>query len=119
MLVKHAFEEGGSSSRKGSNRGDQEVDVVEVFLAAKAVGEVVARVDGGAFRRSGGRGSGSSLRHLGGRPLAADADMGSGDEHGQVVAGRVADRRQSWFSPRSEVNEVRFAFPMGLQEDAD
>jgi len=46
-LVEQAFEEGDGGGEVVVEFA-QEVDVVEVFLAGKAVGEVVAWVDGGA-----------------------------------------------------------------------
>src|SRR5713226_7930178 len=64
---------------------EQQVDVVEVFLAAEAVGEVVAWVDGGAhFAAAWAEEAEVAFAHFGWRPLAAEG--GDGDGHGQVVA---------------------------------
>ena len=50
--------------------GDQQVDVVEVLLAAEAVGEVVARVDEGfEFTAGGTEEAEVAFAPFGGRPL--------------------------------------------------
>ena len=48
VFFEPAFEQ-GDGGEEVVVEFDQEVDVVEVFLAAEAVGEVVAWVDGGAL----------------------------------------------------------------------
>jgi hypothetical protein len=66
-------------------KGDEQVDVVEVFLAAKAMGEVVAWVDGGAhFAAAGAEEAEIALAHFGRWPVTAEG--GDGDGHGKVVA---------------------------------
>ena len=47
VLSEPAFEE-GDSGEEVIVEGEEQVDVVEVLFAREAVGEVVARVDGGA-----------------------------------------------------------------------
>src|SRR5438132_12661453 len=64
---------------------DEQVDVVEVLLAREAVGEVVARIDGGAhFAATRADEAEVAFAHFGWGPVAAQ----SGDRHGhgQVVA---------------------------------
>ena len=64
---------------------DKEVDIVEIFLAAEAVSEVVARVDGGLhFATVVAEEAVVASAHFGGRPVGAEG--GDGDGHGQVVA---------------------------------
>jgi hypothetical protein len=64
---------------------EEEVDVVEVFLAIEAVGEVVAGVDGGAhFAAVGAEEAEVACEHFGRRSLAAEG--GDGDGHWQVIA---------------------------------
>ena len=66
-------------------QGDEQVDVVEVFLAAEAVGEVVARIDGGAhFAAAWAEEAEVALADFRRGRLAAEG--GDGDRHGQVVA---------------------------------
>ena len=84
MLVEHAFEERDGIT-EGVIQSDQEVDVVKIFLAAETVGEVVARVDGGAhFAAIRTEEAEVAFAHFGGRPFATQ--RGDGDGHGQVVA---------------------------------
>src|SRR6516225_7250538 len=64
---------------------DEEVDVVEVFLAREAVGEVVAWIDGGAhFAAAWADEAEVAFAHFARGSLAAEG--GDGDGHGQVVA---------------------------------
>ena len=84
VLVEPAFQEGDGGAEVVVE-GDEQVDVVEVFLAAEAVGEVVAWVDGGAhFAAVRAEEAEVAFAHFAGRPLAAEG--GDGDGHGQVVA---------------------------------
>ena len=84
VLVEEAFEEGDGVA-EGVVECHEQVDVVEVFLAAKAVGEVVAWVDGGAhFAAIRTEEVEVALAHFGGGPVAAQG--GDGDGHGQVIA---------------------------------
>jgi len=84
VLVEPAFEEGDGGAEI-IVEGDEQVDVVEVLFAAEAVGEVVARIDGGAhFAAMGAEEAEVAFAHFGGRPRAAQ--RGDGDGHGQVVA---------------------------------
>ena len=63
----------------------EQVDVVEVLLAAEAVGEVVAWIDGGAHLAAAGTEEAEvAFAHLRRRPVAAEG--GDGDRHRQVVA---------------------------------
>ena len=64
--------------------GEQQIDVVEVFLAREAVGEVVAWVDGGPhFAAAWAEEAEVAFAHFRRRPRAAEG--GDGDGHGQVV----------------------------------
>src|SRR5271165_5305799 len=84
VLLEPAFEQGDSGG-KVVVEGEQQVDVVEVLLAAEAVREVVAGVDGSAhFAAVWAEEAEVAFAHFGGRPLAAEG--GDGDGHGQVVA---------------------------------
>src|SRR5271156_2839668 len=83
VLVEPAFEEGDGGAEVVVER-DEQVDVVEVFLATEAVGQVVAWVDGGAhFAAARTDEAEVAFADLGRRPLAAES--GDGDGHGQVV----------------------------------
>ena len=84
VLVEQSFEE-SDGGEEVVVEGDQQVDIVEIFLAAEAVGEVVAWVDGGThFATVGADEAEVAFAHLGRWPLAAE--QGDGDGHGQVVA---------------------------------
>ena len=83
-LVEPAFEEGHGGEEVVAEK-DEQVDVVEVFLAAKAVGEVVARVDGGAhFAAAWAEEAEAAFAHFRWRALLAECL--DGDGHGQIVA---------------------------------
>ena len=72
MFVEKAFEESDGIA-EGVIQGDQEVDVVDVFLAVEAVGEIVARVDGGAhFAAVGAEEAEVAFAAFGGRAVAAE-----------------------------------------------
>jgi hypothetical protein len=63
----------------------EQVDVIEVFLAVKAVGKVVACIDGGLhFAAVGAEEAEVAFAHFGRRPVAAEG--GDRDGHGQVIA---------------------------------
>ena len=84
MLVEPAFEDGDGGAEVVAER-HQQVDVVEVFLAAEAVGEVVAGVDGGEHLGAvGAEETEVAFAELRRRPIAAEG--GDGDAHRQVVA---------------------------------
>ena len=84
VFVEPAFEEGDGGG-KVVVEGEQQVDVVEVFLAAEAVGQVVAWVDRGThFAAARTEEAEVAFAHFGRRSLAAQA--GDGHGHGQVVA---------------------------------
>lgn len=84
VFVEPAFEEADGADEIVVE-GEQQIDVVEVFLAAEAVGEVVARVDGGThFAAAWAEEAEVAFAHFRRRPLAAEG--GDGDGHGQVVA---------------------------------
>ena len=84
VLVEEAFEE-GDGGEEVIVEGDEQVDVVEVFLAAETVGEVVAWVDGGAhFAAVGADEAEVAFAHFGWGAFAAQ--RGDGDGHRQVVA---------------------------------
>ena len=84
VLFEPAFEQGDGGAEVVAE-GEEEVDVVEVFVAAEAVGEVVAGVDGGAhFAAAWAEEAEVAFADFGRRPLAAES--GDGDGHGQVVA---------------------------------
>jgi hypothetical protein len=66
-------------------KGHEQVDVVEVFLAAEAVGEVVARIDGGThFAAIRTEEAEVAFADFGWRAFATE--RGDGDGHRQVVA---------------------------------
>ena len=66
--------------------GDEQVDVVEIFLAAKAVGEIVLWVDGGAhFAAAWAEEAEVAFAHFGRRPVATEG--GDRDGHGSRRAG--------------------------------
>jgi hypothetical protein len=83
-LLEPALEQGDGGAEV-IGEGQQQVDVVEVVLAAETMGEVVAWVDGGthvaAVRAEEAE---IAFAHLGRRPRAAQG--GDGDRHRQVVA---------------------------------
>ena len=84
VVIEQAFEEcdGGGEVVIES---DEQVDVVVVFPAVETVGEVVARVDGGAhFAAAGAEEAEVPFTDFGGRPRTAE--RGDGDGHGEVVA---------------------------------
>ena len=84
VLVEEAFEE-GDGGEEVIVEGDEQVDVVEVFLAAETVGEVVAWVDGGAhFAAVGADEAEVASAYFGWRAFATQ--RGDGDGHRQVVA---------------------------------
>src|SRR5271156_3997060 len=84
VLVEPAFEEGDGGAEVVVER-DEQVDVVEVFLATEAVGEVVAWVDGGThFAAARTDEAEVAFADLGRGTFAAES--GDGDGHGQVVA---------------------------------
>src|SRR5271156_5826441 len=84
VLAEPAFEECDGVAEVVVETAEQ-VDVVGIFLAAEAVGEVVARVDGGAHLAAARTDEAEvAFADLAGRPLAAES--GDGDGHGQVVA---------------------------------
>jgi hypothetical protein len=84
VFVEPAFEEGDGGG-KVVVEGEQQIDVVEVFLAGEAVGEVIAWVDGGAhFAAAWTEEAEVPFTHLGRRPRAAQG--GDGHGHGQIVA---------------------------------
>src|SRR5271154_448418 len=76
VVVEVAFEE-GDGGLEVVIEGDEQVDVVEVFLAAEAVGEVVAWVDGGAhFAAVGTEEAEVAFAHFRWRPFAAEGGDG-------------------------------------------
>jgi len=84
VLREPAFEE-GDSGEEVIVEGEEQVDVVEVVCAREAVGEVVARVDGGAHLAAAWADEAKvTLAHFARGSLAAEG--GDGDGHGQVVA---------------------------------
>src|SRR5271165_5874889 len=84
VVAEPAFEECDGVAEVIAEAAEQ-VDVVGVFLAAEAVGQVVARVDGGAHLAAARADEAEvAFDDFGGRPLAAE--RGDGDGHGQVVA---------------------------------
>ena len=84
VLVEKAFEE-GDGFEEGVVEFDQQVDVVEIFLAVKTVGEVVAWVDRGTHMAALGTEEAEvAFAHFGGRAFAAQ--RGNRDGHRQVVA---------------------------------
>ena len=116
VLFEPAFEDRDGGAEVVAERHEQ-VDVVEVLLAGEAVGEVVARVDGGQhFAAVRAEEAEVAFAHFGWRPVAAEG--GDGDGHGQVVAKLTQQIRESWLSPGSVVDEVGFLLPVGLHEDA-
>ena len=65
--------------------GDEQVDVVEVFLAGEAVSEVVAWVDGGEhFAAAWAEEAEVAVASFRRRPAAAEG--GDSDGHGKIVA---------------------------------
>ena len=77
VLVEETFEEGDGVA-EGVVECHEQVDVVEICLAAETVGEVVAGVDGGAhFTAAWAEEVEVAFTHLGGRPIAAQG--GDGD----------------------------------------
>lgn len=88
---------------------DEKVDVVRVFAAAEAVGEVVARVDGGAgFAAMGTLEAEIAFDHFGGRSamaevldddlkgkIVADATEEIGRNHQKVSSSRSGDQNKS------------------------
>ena len=84
VLLEPAFEDDDGGTEV-VNEGHQEVDVVEVLPTCKAVGEVVAWVDGGlhlaAVRAEEAE---VAVAHFGRWPIAAEA--GDGQAHRQIVA---------------------------------
>ena len=84
VLREPAFEE-GDSGEEVIVEGEEQVDVVEVLFAREAVGEVVARVDGGAHLAAAWADEAEvAFAHFARGSLAAEG--GDGDGHGQVVA---------------------------------
>jgi hypothetical protein len=123
---------------------EHKIDVIEVFLAAEAVGEVVAWVDGGEHVAAVGTEEAEvATAPFGGRPVTTEG--GDCDGHGQVVAksaqqlfgdhvllpdpkkegSRIPKRGTGTSKTRSQspflgsvVGEVGFLLPVGLQKDA-
>ena len=84
MLIVHPHQDRDSGFEVVAE-GHEEVDVVEILLAAEAMGEVVARVDGGEhFLAMRTEEAESSFAAFGRRAIGAEG--GDGDGHGQVVA---------------------------------
>ena len=84
VSIEQAIEDGDGGAEVVAE-GDEQVDVVEVFLAGEAVGEVVAWVDGGAhFAAAWAEEAEVAFAHFRRRPVAAEG--GDGDGHRQVVA---------------------------------
>src|SRR5262249_17630393 len=84
VLIEPALEEGDGGAEV-IVEGDEQVDVIEVFLTCKTVGEVIAWVDGGAhFAAVWADEPVVTFADFGRRPFAAEG--GDGDGHGQVVA---------------------------------
>ena len=84
MSFEPGFKDDNGGTEVVAERQEQ-VDVVEVFLAAEAVGEVVAWVDGGEhFAAVGAEEAEVAVAPFCGWPVAAEG--GDGDGHGQMVA---------------------------------
>ena len=97
VSFKPSFED-GDGGLKVVAEGDEQVDVVEIFLAVEAVGEVVAWVDGGEhFAAVWAEEAEVAFAPFGGRPVAAEG--GDGDGHGQVVADAAQQVRSIMGSP--------------------
>ena len=72
------------STQNAIRKRERTVNVVEVYLAAEAMGEVIAWVDGGAhFPAAWTEEAEVAFADFGRGPLAAEG--GDGDGHGQVV----------------------------------
>src|SRR5271165_4995465 len=84
VLMEPAFEEDDSVAEVVVE-GAEQVDVVEVFLTAEAMGEIVAWVDGSAHLAAARADEAEvAFADLGRGAFAAES--GDGDGHGQVVA---------------------------------
>src|SRR5204862_256790 len=84
VSIEQAFEDGDSGAEVVAE-GEEQVNVVEVFLAAEAVGEVVARIDGGAHVAAvWAKKAEVAFADFGGRPVTTEG--GDRDGHRQVVA---------------------------------
>ena len=98
-MVEPAFEE-GDGGVEVVVEGEQQVDVVEVFVAREAMSEIVAWVDGGAhFAAAWAEEAEVAFAHFGGRPFPAEG--GDGDGHGQVVADAAQRRSETKWQPPS------------------
>ncbi len=84
MLVVHPRQDANGGFEVVAH-GVKQVDVVEVLLAAEAMGEVIPGIDGGEhFLAMGTEEAIASFAAFGG--WAVGAEGGDGDGHGQVVA---------------------------------
>ena len=80
MLIVHPHQDADGGFEVVAE-GQQQVDVVEIFLAAEAVSEVVAWVDGGEhFLAMGAEEAIASFAAFGRRAIGAEG--GDGDGHG-------------------------------------
>ena len=80
MLLVHPHQDADSGFEVVAE-GEEEVNVIEVLLAAEAVGEVVAWVDGGEhFLAMGAEEAIASFAAFGRRAIGAEG--GDGDGHG-------------------------------------
>ena len=80
MLVVHPHQDADGGFEVVAE-GEEEVNVIEVLLAAEAVGEVVSRVDGGEhFLAMGAEEAIASFAAFGRRAIGAEG--GDGDGHG-------------------------------------
>ena len=87
MLLVHPHQDADSGFEVVAE-GEEEIDVVEVILAAEAVGKVVARVDGGEHLLAlAAEEAIASVDAFGRRAIGAES--GNGDGHGQIVAEMV------------------------------
>lgn len=84
VFVEHAFEHGDGVAEAIIER-HQQVDVVEVFLASEAVGEVVAWIDGGAHVAA-IRADETEVAFADFARRTFAAERGDGDGHRQVIA---------------------------------
>src|SRR5277367_2432640 len=84
MLLEPAFEQTDRGGKLVVER-DQQIDIVEILLAAETVGQVVAWVDRGQhFAAARTEEAEIAFAHLSRRSLAAQG--GDGHGHGQIVA---------------------------------
>ena len=80
VLIEPALEQ-GDGGEEVIVEGDEQVDVIEVFLTCKTVGEVIAWVDGGAhFAAVGAEEAEVAFAHF--RRWSFAAESGDGDVHG-------------------------------------